>query len=67
MSFTFSRIQDMDPDASIGRELMTSPSVYCFDDQDVKASGEHRIMSTFYNEEYESAERRLNILLLGFT
>jgi CBS domain-containing protein len=31
-----STAQGTDPNTSIGRDLMTSPIVYCFDDQDVK-------------------------------
>ena len=42
-----STAEGTDPNTSIGRDLMTSPIVYCFDDQDVKEAAklmeEHQI------------------------
>ena len=42
-----STAEGLDPNGSIGRDLMTSPVVYCFDDQDVKEAAklmeEHQI------------------------
>ncbi len=32
--------EGMDPNTSIGRDLLTNPIIYCFDDQDVKEAAE---------------------------
>ncbi len=32
--------EGMDPNTSIGRDLITNPIIYCFDDQDVKEAAE---------------------------